>query len=216
MSRCLWVRRTLRVRRSLRMRLALRVGRSLRVRRTLRMRSRLRVSRALRVGCGLPVRLALRMGCTVRARRALRVRLALRVRRNLRVGLALRVGRNLWVRRAWWMLCLVSSGLLCGRCPGRLLRRRRRMPLLAPRLLRDRCRWAGLCGWRVGRLVSSTRSGGYELVFYKWRRLRRQSLGNRMGIGEVLPHLSPLSHWYILPTAFDLGGSQLPPRLRPD
>jgi len=186
MSRCLRVRR------------ALRMGCCLRVRRVLSVRRCLRVRRALRVGCSLRVRPGLRVGCTVRVRRALRVGCSLRVRLALR------------------MLCLVSSGLLCGSCPCRLLRRRRRMPLLAPRFLRDWSRWAGLRAWRVGRLVSSTRSGGYKLVFDKRRRLRRQPLGNRMGIGELLSHLSPLCLWYILPTAFDLGCSQLPPRLRPD
>jgi hypothetical protein len=37
-----------------------------------------------------------------------------------------------------------------------------------------------------------------------------------MGFGELLPHLSPLSLGYILPTAFDLAGAQLLPHLRPD
>ena len=184
MSRCLRVRRTLRVRCCLRVRRALRMGCCLRVRRVLSVRRCLRVRRARRVGCSLPVRLALRVDCTVRVRLALR------------------------------MLCMVSSGLLCDSRPSRLLRRR--MPLLAPRFLRDWCRWTGLRGWRVSGLVSSTRSDCYKFVFDKRRRLRRQPLGNRMGIGELLLHLSPLRLWYILPTAFDLAGSQLPPRLRPD
>jgi hypothetical protein len=37
-----------------------------------------------------------------------------------------------------------------------------------------------------------------------------------MGFGELLPHFSLLRLGHVLPTAFDLARSQLPPHLRPD